>query len=58
MDKKKIVPAMLMVLGLVEIILAVGDIIMPTGHAVALGALGIFFIIFSIKRLIDAGKKK
>lgn len=51
----KILPIILILLGIVEIIIAVMDIQMPILAAIV---IGIVFIAFGIKTLVDVCKKK
>ncbi len=52
---KKILPFILMLLGVVEIVTAVMGVKMPWPVAIVLGAI---FIALGVKTLLDAGKKK
>lgn len=52
---KKILPIILILLGIAEIVIAVMDIKMPIIIAIA---LGILFIAFGVKAFLDASQKK
>ncbi len=54
-DLKKIVPIILILLGIAEIVLAVMDVKPPIIVAVVLGGI---FIALGVKTLLDAGKKR
>lgn len=54
-DMRKILPIILILLGIAEIVLAVMDVKPPIIVAVALGGI---FIALGVKTLLDAGKKK
>ena len=52
---RKVLPVILILLGIVEIIIAVMNIKMPIIDAIL---LGVMFIALGVKTLLDASKKK